>query len=160
MSDKEIGRRTVLQSMGLMVMGVAGAMGSREVHAQTPVPNSSGTEAPKLKAPAGACDCHMHIYDGARFPPARPGPQSRMQENAAVVQYRLLQQRIGTTRTVIVTPAAYVTDNRVTLDGIAQLGRANTRGVAVVHPSVTDAELKTLADGGIRGIRFTVFDPR
>lgn len=124
------------------------------------VPNSAGTEQPKLKAPAGACDCHMHIYDGERFPPARPGPQSRMQSDAAVAQYRLLQQRIGTTRTVIVTPAAYVTDNRVTLDGIVQLGAANTRGVAVVHPTVTDTELKTLADGGIRGIRFTVFDPR
>src|SRR3954451_23906854 len=128
-------------------------------HAQHAVPNSAGTEAPTLKAPADACDCHMHIYDGERFPPARPGPQSRMQSDAAVAQYRLLQQRIGTTRTVIVTPAAYVTDNRVTLDGIAQLGSANTRGIAVVHPNVTDAELKTLADGGIRGIRFTVFDP-
>src|SRR4051812_3354731 len=128
-------------------------------HAQHSVPNSTGTEAPTLKAPANACDCHMHIYDGERFPPARPGPQSRMQENAAVAQYRLLQQRLGTTRTVIVTPAAYVTDNRVTLDGIQQLGSANTRGVAVVHPTVTDAELKTLNDGGIRGIRFTVFDP-
>lgn len=124
------------------------------------VPNSSGTGAPKLEAPANACDCHMHVYDGARFPPARPGPQSRMQENAAVAQYRLLQQRLGTTRTVIVTPAAYVTDNRVTLDGIAQLGRHCTSGVAVVHPTVTDAELKQLAGGGIVGIRFTVFDPR
>src|SRR4030095_3415607 len=84
----------------------------------------------------------------------------RIQTDAEVGRYRLLQQRIGTTRTVIVTPAAYVTDNRVTLDGIAQLGAANTRGVAVVHPTGTDAELKTLADGGIRGIRFTVFDPR
>ncbi|MEA2931111.1 MAG: D-galactarolactone isomerase [Hyphomicrobiales bacterium] len=129
-------------------------------HAQHAVPNSAGTEAPKLKAPANACDCHMHIYDGERFPPARPGPQSRMQSNASVAEYRLLQQRNGTTRTVIVTPAAYVTDNRVTLDGIQQLGAANTRGVAVLHPTVTDAELKTLADGGIRGIRFTVFDPR
>src|SRR5215470_3779714 len=124
------------------------------------VPNSEGSDAPKLKAPQNACDCHMHIYDGERFPPARPGPQSRMQENAAVAQYRLLQHRLGTTRTVIVTPAAYVTDNRVTLDGIEQLGRDRTRGVAVVHPTVTDAELKTLNDGGIRGIRFTVFDPR
>ncbi|MGB9369731.1 MAG: amidohydrolase family protein [Xanthobacteraceae bacterium] len=128
--------------------------------AQHNVPNSEGTEAPKLKAPAGACDCHMHIYDGDRFPPARPGPQSRMQANAAVAQYRLLQQRLGTTRTVIVTPAAYVTDNRVTLDGIEQLGKGRTRGVAVVHPTVTDTELKQMADGGIRGIRFTVFDPR
>src|SRR4030095_6959308 len=84
----------------------------------------------------------------------------RIQTDAEVGRYRLLQQRIGTTRTVIVTPAAYVTDNRVTLDGIAQLGAANTRGVAVVHPTVTDAELKAMADGGIRGIRFTVFDPR
>lgn len=128
--------------------------------AQVSVPNSGGMEPPKLKAPANACDCHMHIYDAARFPPARPGPQSRMQEKAAAAQYRLLQQRLGTTRTVIVTPAAYVTDNRVTLDAIAQLGREQTRGVAVVHPSVTDAELKALGEGGIRGIRFTVFDPR
>src|SRR3954467_7504213 len=120
-------------------------------HAQHTVPNSTGSEAPKLKAPANACDCHMHIYDGDRFPPARPGPQSRMQSNASVADYRLLQQRTGTTRTVIVTPAAYVTDNRVTLDGIQQLGSANTRGIAVLHPTVTDAELKTLADGGIKG---------
>ena len=68
------------------------------------------------------------------------------------------QQRIGTTRTVVVTPAVYVTDNRVTLDAISQLGD-NARGVAVVHPTVTDAELKALAAGGIRGIRFTQFDP-
>src|SRR5438045_9244400 len=101
------------------------------------VQNSDGTEAPKLKAPANACDCHMHIYDGERFPPARAGPQSRMQENAAVAQYRLLQKRNGTMRTVIVTPAAYVTDNRVTLDWIAQLGRANTLRAWGVHPTAT-----------------------
>src|ERR1043165_7282279 len=150
-----IKRRTFLAGSAAVA-----ASGLTRASAQHMVPNSHGTEAPNLKAPANACDCHMHIYDGARFPPARPGPQSRMQENAAVPQYRLLQQRLGTTRTVIVTPAAYVTDNRVTLDGIEQLGRERARGVAVVHPTVTDAELKTLNDGGIRGIRFTVFDPR
>jgi D-galactarolactone isomerase len=148
-----IERRTFLAGAGALVAGMGPA------HAQHNVPNSSGTDAPKLKAPANACDCHMHIYDEARFPPARPGPQSRMQKDASVTEYRLLQKRNGTTRTVIVTPAAYVTDNRVTLDGIQQLGAANTRGVAVLHPTVTDPELKTLADGGIKGIRFTVFDP-
>src|SRR6476469_5441678 len=149
-----IKRRTFLAGSAALV-----AIGT-SANAQHTVPNSAGSDAPRLKAPANACDCHMHIYDGDRFPPARPGPQSRMQENAAVAQYRLLQKRLGTTRTVIVTPAAYVTANRVTLDAIEQLGRANARGVAVVHPTVTDAELKALADGGIRGIRFTVFDPR
>jgi predicted TIM-barrel fold metal-dependent hydrolase len=122
-----------------------------------PVPNSSGTAAPKLKAPANSCDCHMHIYDGARFPPVRPG--SRMQPDAAVEDYRLFQKRIGTSRTVVVTPAAYATDNAVTVDALGQLGQ-QARGVAVVHPSVTDDELSEMADAGVRGIRFTQFDPR
>src|ERR1041384_4554894 len=101
--DTTMGRRTFLAG--------AGAAFAADAPAQAQLPNSTGSEAPKLKAPANACDCHMHIYDGERFPPARPGPQSRMQSDAAVAQYRLLQRRIGTTRTVIVTPAAYVTDS-------------------------------------------------
>ncbi len=125
--------------------------------AEHKVPHSSGTEAPKLKAPANACDCHLHIYD-PRFPP--PGPSARLVTNAGVEQYRLLQNRIGTTRAVIVTPSAYATANAVTLDAISQLGLGNARGIAVVRPEVTDAELKKMADGGIRGIRFTLFDPK
>jgi predicted TIM-barrel fold metal-dependent hydrolase len=121
------------------------------------VPNSSGTAQPKLQAPADACDCHMHIYDGERFPP--PRPEARMQPNARLPDYRLLQQRIGTNRVVIVNPAAYFIDNEVTIDAVARIG-PQARGVAVVHPSVTEAELKRLADGGIRGIRFTQFDPK
>ena len=121
------------------------------------VPNSSGTAKPKLTAPDNSCDCHMHVYDGGRFPP--PRPEARMQPNAGVPEYRLLQQRIGTRRVIVVTPAAYLTDNAVTRDAIAQLG-ASARGVGVVHPTVTDAELQRLADGGIRGIRFTQFDPK
>jgi predicted TIM-barrel fold metal-dependent hydrolase len=121
------------------------------------VPNSSGTAAPALKAPPDACDCHMHIYDAARFPPSRPG--ARMQQHAGVAEYRLFQQRIGTSRTVVVQPAAYGTDNAVTLDALAQLG-PQARGVAVIHPDVTDRELARLAEGGVRGIRFTQFDPR
>jgi predicted TIM-barrel fold metal-dependent hydrolase len=97
----------------------------------------------------------MHIYD-ARFPALRPA--SRMQADAAVADYRRLQRRTGTSRVVIVTPAVYATDNRVTLDAIAQLGDG-ARGVAVVHPEVGDAELEALHNGGIRGIRFTQFDP-
>jgi predicted TIM-barrel fold metal-dependent hydrolase len=99
----------------------------------------------------------MHIYDAARFPPSRPG--ARMQQHASVADYRLFQQRIGTSRVVVVQPAAYGTDNAVTLDALAQLG-PQARGIAVVHPDVTDGELRRLADGGMRGIRFTQFDPK
>jgi D-galactarolactone isomerase len=151
-----IARRTFITRASMAALAAASGLSVRPGRAQQ-VPNSSGTEPAKLKAPAGACDCHHHIYDAARFPP--PDPKARMLQNARVEEYRLLQRRIGTSRNVVVTPAAYVTDNRVTLDAIAQLG-ANARGVAVVHPDVTDAELKTLADGGVRGIRFALGDPK
>src|SRR5256885_14651774 len=99
------------------------------------VPNSAGDVPPRLAVPAEACDCHMHIYDAARFAPLRPA--ARMQAQASAADYRLLQRRLGTRRTVVVTPAAYETDNRVTLDAIARLGDA--RGVAVGCPTAADA---------------------
>src|SRR5579862_4879929 len=118
------------------------------------VPNSSGTHAPKTKAPANATDCHIHIYD-PRFQPPVAHPL-----NGTVQDYRLLQKRIGVTRVVIVQPRNYATDNSVTVDAIRQLGIENARGVGVLKPTVSDAELKSLNDAGIRGIRFTVGNPK
>jgi D-galactarolactone isomerase len=151
MNERKIGRRTFLQGASLAALTAAGLFDARASHAQVAVPNSTGTELPKLKAPPLACDCHHHIYDTPRFPAPDPGALP----NARVAEYRLLQRRIGTTRDVIVTPRPYATDNRVTLDAIAQFG-PNARGVAVIHPTITDAELKALARGGIRGIRFSL----
>lgn len=124
---------------------------------RSPVPNSAGTSTPRFKAPRDSADCHIHIYD-PRFPMAWPNLRGTQQ--ASVVEYRLLQQRLGTTRTVVVQPAAYGTDNRVTLDAIAQLGPERTRGVGVVHPTVAQEELRLMHEGGIRGLRFTQHDPK
>jgi len=116
------------------------------------VPYSAGTELPKLKAPPNACDCHMHIYD-SRFPAA---PTATLKPpDALVPDYRLLQKRIGTTRVVVVTPSTYGTDNRCTVNAMGGFG-TSARGVAVVDTSVSDAELKRLADAGVRGIRFNL----
>jgi predicted TIM-barrel fold metal-dependent hydrolase len=82
-----------------------------------------------------------------------------MTANAAVPDYRLFQQRIGTSRVVVVQPASNHIDNAVTLDALAQFG-PQARGIAVVHPSISDSELKRMADAGIRGIRFTQYDPK
>jgi D-galactarolactone isomerase len=150
MSETNIGRRAFLQRAGFAALSATGIVPFQS-HTQDAVPNSSGTEVAKSKAPAYACDCHHHIYDADRFPPAQPTAIP----NARVPEYRLLQRRIGTTRDVVVTPSAYGTDNRVTLDAITQLG-ANARGVAVIHPTITEAELDSLARGGIRGIRFAL----
>ena len=145
-------RRQFIKAAGALAMATAAnGISVRMADAQQ-VPYSTGTEPPKLKAPANACDCHMHIYDG-RYPVAATA--TLKPADALVADYKLLQKRIGTTRNVVVTPSTYGTDNRITLDAIAQLGTA-ARGVAVVDTSVADAELKRMNDLGIRGIRFNL----
>jgi len=149
---RNIDRRRLMKTAGAMALAAAaGAVRSEQAFAQQ-VPWSSGTESPKLKAPANACDCHMHIYD-AKYP---ADPKATLKPaDALVADYKLLQKRIGTSRNVVVTPSTYGTDNRVTLDAIAQIG-PTARGVAVVDATVTDAELKRLNGLGIRGIRFNL----
>jgi len=149
---RNIDRRRLMKTAGAMALAAAaGAVRSDQAFAQQ-VPWSSGTESPKLKAPAKACDCHMHIYD-AKYP---ADPKATLKPaDALVADYKLLQKRIGTSRNVVVTPSTYGTDNRVTLDAIAQIG-PTARGVAVVDATVTDAELKRLNGLGIRGIRFNL----
>ena len=149
-----IARRTFLKHASVAAAAAASGLSVGLSQAQQ-VPNSAGSEPAKLKAPAGACDCHHHIYDGVRFPPAEPG--GKIIPDARLEEFRRLQKRIGTTRNIVVTPAAYVNDNRVTLDAIAKLN-GNARGVAVIRSSIADAELKALDAGGIRGIRFSLGD--
>ena len=113
---------------------------------------SSGTEAPKLKAPANATDCHHHIYD-AKYP---VDPKATLRPADALVEdYRALQKRIGTTRNVIVQPSTYGLDNRPTLDALVAMG-PTARAVVVVNDTVTDDELKRMHAMGARGIRFNL----
>jgi predicted TIM-barrel fold metal-dependent hydrolase len=151
---ERIHRRLFLKASAGAAIGAL--LNAPHAQAQVAVPNSVGTELPKLKAPPGACDCHHHIYDAGRFPLEDYGVQ--FQPNGRVEEYKLLQKRIGTTRDVIVTPAAYVDRNDVTLDALKRLG-VNARGVALLTTKVTDAELKRLTDGGVRGVRFSQNPP-
>ncbi len=59
------------------------------------VPFSAGTASPRTALPAGACDCHVHLYD-SRFP-ADPAARLRPPD-AGVDDLRALQRRIGTQR--------------------------------------------------------------
>ncbi len=144
-------RRDVLLAASAGAAAAILGAGSREAHAQ-PVKWSEGTEAPKLKAPANSCDCHHHIYD-AKYP---VDPNSTLRPGDALVEdYQAFQKRIGTSRSVIVQPSTYGTDNRVTLDAVEKIG-PQARAVVVVNDKVTDAELKKMDDQGARGIRFNL----
>lgn len=105
---------------------------------------------PTLVVPPGATDTHMHVYDTAV--PAVPGAPA-LPGHFPAEAYRAMQRRVGLARVVVVQPNAYGADNRVTLAAIATLG-PGARGVAVVRPDVSDAELERLTAGGIRAIRF------
>ena len=122
----------------------------------TPVPHSVGLNRPQRPLPPGACDSHMHIFD-PRFAPSAHWP--RTPPVAPVVVYRQLQARLGTTRTVVVTPSTYGTNNACTLDALDQLGDA-ARGVAVVDEDVSRDELAHLAARRVRGLRVNFVSPQ
>jgi len=108
------------------------------------------TARPKLKAPPGTCDTHMHIYD-RRYPKA---PTARIDApDAPVSDYLKVRERLGIERTVVVQPSTYGKDNRCTLKALADIG-PNARCIVVVDESVSDAELDRLTKLGARGIRF------
>lgn len=118
--------------------------------------SASAPNAPVVKLPALATDCHHHIFD-ARYP-AAPNATLRPAD-ALVADYRALQRRIGSSRNVIVQPSTYGVDNRLLVESIAAFGLVHCRGVAVVNTSVSDAELKHLHQAGVRGIRFNLAPP-
>src|SRR5215472_16324232 len=142
-------RRSVL--WGLSALAGAGLLGSSAMSAMAQqVKYSSGTEPPKLKVPANACDCHHHIY-GSQY---KVDPRSTLRPGDATVEdYRALQKRIGTSRNVIVQPSTYGTENAPTLDALVAFG-PGARAVVVVDTTITDAELKRMHNLGARGIRF------
>jgi D-galactarolactone isomerase len=105
---------------------------------------------PQLKAPPGACDTHMHIYEARyAFAPTaliKPPP-------APLSAYREIQQQLGLTRVVVVQPSGYGFDNSCTLDAVAALG-VNARCVVVPRPDVSAAELQRLHAAGARSVRY------
>jgi D-galactarolactone isomerase len=102
----------------------------------------------KIAVPKGACDTHMHFYDGALdAKPGTPNPG-----HFTVPMYRELQNKLGLERVIVVQPNAYGDDNTVTLNSMKSLGK-NAKGVAVVKPGVSDQELERLTKAGICAIR-------
>lgn len=152
-----ITRRGALKSAGLTAASVAIAAGSSAAGAQDAVPFSAGTDRPKTKMPPDACDAHIHIFS-TRFP-ASAHWKGEPVVDSDVAAYRLFQKRIGTSRAVVVTPSTYGTDNRATLDGVAQMG-SSARAVAVVDLDISEGELKNMAAQGAVGIRVNFVTPQ
>ncbi|TKW63725.1 MAG: amidohydrolase [Paracoccus denitrificans] len=108
-------------------------------------------DTPAVTIPAEAWDCHVHVFDPARFPYAEARDYTPAPASLDALRERLLRE--GVTNTVLVQPSVYGTDNRCLLWALRELG-PNGRAVAVVDPDrVTDAELADLQAAGVVGMR-------
>lgn len=107
--------------------------------------------APAL--PPGSCNAHCHVFGPpARFPYA---PDASFLPAAEAPKEALfaLNDRLGLSRCVVVQSACHGFDNRAAEDAVASRPRA-CRGVALLPPGVSDAELRRLDAAGFRGVRF------
>jgi predicted TIM-barrel fold metal-dependent hydrolase len=108
----------------------------------------------QFAVPAGACDCHTHIFGEPRrftFAAARVYTP----EPASVAEMRALHRALHMERVVIVQPSVYGTDNACTLDAVQQLG-SRARAVAVIDEHTPPAALDAMHAGGVRGIRLNL----
>lgn len=101
--------------------------------------------------PKGACDCHVHIFgpdDKYPFSPDR----KYTPPNALIPDLDALHRALHIDRVVVVHPSPYGADNACTVDAVRQMGD-RARGVAVIDDQTSDAELKSMHEAGIRGVR-------
>lgn len=105
--------------------------------------------------PAESCNAHLHIID-----PAFPNDGKADGQKGTVEEYRVLAEALGLARAVFVQAKPFALDNRCLLDAIRRFGSERSRGVAVVNAAVSDAELEELHSAGVRGLRFSVWNPQ
>jgi predicted TIM-barrel fold metal-dependent hydrolase len=121
----------------------------------TLLPSASYPVTPvKFDVPAGACDCHVHIFgDPQRFPFS--SSRTYTPQLASVEELRVLHRSLRTDRVVVVNPSVYGTDNSCTLDAVKQLG-SRARAVAVIDDKTPEAALDDMDRAGVRGIRINL----
>jgi predicted TIM-barrel fold metal-dependent hydrolase len=101
--------------------------------------------------PAGACDCHTHVFGPAdKFPYSEK--RGYTPGDASVEDLLALQAALHLDRVVIVHPSPYGADNSVTVDALRRLGKRG-RGVAVIDDETSDTDLREMHGAGVRGVR-------
>ena len=116
-------------------------------------PPDPDPRAPSFALPAGACDAHCHVFGPGDVFPYHPD-RSYTPPDAPYEALTRLHATLGLDRAVIVQATCHGNDNRAMLDAIARAG-GRYRGVAMIDGTEPDAELQTLHEGGVRGVRMS-----
>ena len=120
------------------------------------MPPDPNTRKPSFTPPANSCDTHFHIFGPPEEFPFAPTRQYTPPA-APLEHYLHMTEVIGIQRGVVVQPSVHGLDNSVTLDAIR---KSNGRflGVGRIDDKIAKAELQSLNDGGIRGVRFNLLN--
>jgi predicted TIM-barrel fold metal-dependent hydrolase len=113
---------------------------------------------PARRAPAGSCDCHVHVF-GQPADVELSALRDYTPHEATLEQCQRMHAVLGFERVVIVQPSPYGTNNAYQQQHVRKLGE-NARGVAVVDMSTTDATLEQLYDDGFRASRMNLVNSR
>ena len=142
-----LSRRTFLS--GIATTGLA-----RSLNPGTSAETSHSITPVRFDVPAGACDCHVHVFgDARRFPFA--ASRTYTPEFASPAELLAMHRALHISRAVIVQPSVYGTDNSCTLDAMKQYG-PGARGIAVLPDAIPSSTLDNMQRAGIRGVRINL----
>ncbi|QBC33792.1 GntR family transcriptional regulator [Pandoraea sp. XY-2] len=111
-------------------------------------------DPPSFVVPFGAVDTHAHVVAASEAYPMVP-ERSYTPPPAPEDKYLAMLDATGMTYGVLVQISVYGTDNRYLLETLRRHSD-RLRGIAVVSPEVTDAELEAMHAAGVRGLRINV----
>jgi 2-pyrone-4,6-dicarboxylate lactonase len=147
-------RRVFLGACAAASLATIARAAETELRKPTVPPANRQTRAPRIKLPAGTCDCHAHIFgpqstfpyiaDAAYIPP-----------DQTVDDYVRVHKTLGITRGVLVQPSVYGTDHSAMIAAMKS-GKFDFRGVAVTAPDVTQKQIEDFHQIGFRGIRINL----
>lgn len=117
----------------------------------TPPPDRNPRK-PKLKAPPGAVDTHIHLFGPAAEWPFHPGSKY-VSEDVLPEHAMALQDALGLAASIVISGGGYGTDYRH-LAHVLKTFPDQFRGVALLPPQTSSDEIAMLDRLGVRGARF------
>ena len=106
---------------------------------------------PKLKAPPGACDTHIHLFGPAgKYQFASDSPYAA--QDALPETLFALQDTLGLSTAVIVSPGGYGRNSTMLVDALAKYPD-RFRGIALMPDDAPSSEFGRLGKLGVRGLR-------
>ena len=121
-----------------------------------PPPNPH-PKKPSVKLPALACDSHFHVFGPhSKFPYAPDRPYTPT--DAPKEDLFRLHEFLGFQRGVFVQSTCHGSDHAALVD-LLEAGKGRYRGVALLKPTMSEAEVERLDEAGVRGLRLNFYFP-